>query len=197
MKTRLYPKNPKMCDPILVMLLKTRPHYSQSSLENATPLGGSSPLAPYKEVPPGLCLTGKIFRWVRLSSITDPNRSQSYNWSSIGFHNRTVDWLRREYWVTANKGNYSTNVVTRKIAKDRSVFLTAPPSNEIGQILYLSTIPKWNQTILFSIYSKTFSLYWLASTAATYCLKPWWLMSKNICRQKSLRVVVRENRAKC
>ena len=51
MKTKLYPKNPKMCDPILVMLLKTRPHYSQSSRENVTPLGGTSPLASYKEVP--------------------------------------------------------------------------------------------------------------------------------------------------
>ena len=63
-KTRLYPKNPKMCDRILVMLLKTRPYYSESSRENATPLGGTSPLTSYKEVtpPPGLCLTGKMFR---------------------------------------------------------------------------------------------------------------------------------------
>ena len=30
-------KNPKMCDPILVTLLKMQPHYSQSSRENATP----------------------------------------------------------------------------------------------------------------------------------------------------------------
>ena len=29
-----YPKNPKMCDPILVTLLKMRPHYSQSRREN-------------------------------------------------------------------------------------------------------------------------------------------------------------------
>ena len=50
-----YPKNPKMCDPILVTLLKMRPHYSQSSRENATPSSGTSPLASYKEVPsPGL-----------------------------------------------------------------------------------------------------------------------------------------------
>ena len=51
-KTRLYPINPKTCDPILVTLLKTRPHYSRSSRENATPLGGTSPFASYKEVPP-------------------------------------------------------------------------------------------------------------------------------------------------
>ena len=38
-------KYPKMCDPILVTLLKMRPHYSQSSHENATPL------ASYKAVP--------------------------------------------------------------------------------------------------------------------------------------------------
>ena len=30
------PKNLKMCDPILVTLLKMQPHYSQSSCENAT-----------------------------------------------------------------------------------------------------------------------------------------------------------------
>ena len=47
-----YTKNPKMCDPILVTLLKMRPHYSQSSRENATPSSGTSPLASYKEVPP-------------------------------------------------------------------------------------------------------------------------------------------------
>ena len=29
-----------------------RPHYSQSSRENATPSSGTSPLASYKEVPP-------------------------------------------------------------------------------------------------------------------------------------------------
>ena len=50
-----HPKRPKMCDPILVMLLKMRPHYSQSSRENATPSSGSSLLPSYKEVtaPPG------------------------------------------------------------------------------------------------------------------------------------------------
>ena len=37
MKNRLTPKNPKMSDTILVTLLKMRPHYTQSSRENATP----------------------------------------------------------------------------------------------------------------------------------------------------------------
>ena len=32
-----YPKNKKMCDSILVTLLKMRPHDSQSSRESATP----------------------------------------------------------------------------------------------------------------------------------------------------------------
>ena len=41
-----YPKIKKMCDPILVTLLKMRPHYSHTSHENATPL------ASYKEAPP-------------------------------------------------------------------------------------------------------------------------------------------------
>ena len=45
-----------MCDPTLTTLLRMRPHYSQSSRENATPSSGTSPLASYKEVapPPGL-----------------------------------------------------------------------------------------------------------------------------------------------
>ena len=46
-----YPKNQKMCDPILVTLLKMRAN-SQSSRENVTPSSGTSPLASYKEVPP-------------------------------------------------------------------------------------------------------------------------------------------------
>ena len=53
MKNYLTPKNPKMCDPILVTLLKKRPHYSQSSRENATPSSGTSPLASIMELPLG------------------------------------------------------------------------------------------------------------------------------------------------
>ena len=45
------PKNPKMCDPILVTLLKMQPRYSQSSRESVTPSSRTSPLASYKEVP--------------------------------------------------------------------------------------------------------------------------------------------------
>ena len=47
MKNSLTPKNPKMCDPILVTLLKMRPHYSQSSHQNATPSSETFPLASY------------------------------------------------------------------------------------------------------------------------------------------------------
>ena len=50
-KNCLIPKYPKMCDPILVTLLKMWPHYSQSSRENATPSSAISSLASYKEVP--------------------------------------------------------------------------------------------------------------------------------------------------
>ena len=39
-----------MFDPILVTLLKMRPHYSQSSRENATPSSGTSPLASWATV---------------------------------------------------------------------------------------------------------------------------------------------------
>ena len=49
MKNCLTPQNKKMCDPILVTLLKMRPHHIR---ENATPSSGTSPLASYKEVPP-------------------------------------------------------------------------------------------------------------------------------------------------
>jgi len=38
-----------------------------------------------------LCSIGKTFGWVRLSSITEPNRSQSSDWNSIGFDYRTFD----------------------------------------------------------------------------------------------------------
>ena len=51
MKNCLTKKNPKMSVPILVTLLKMRPHYSQSRHENVTPSSGTSPLASYKEVP--------------------------------------------------------------------------------------------------------------------------------------------------
>ena len=57
-----------MCDPILVTLLKMRPHYSQSSRENATPSSGTSPLASYKEVPPPRDF---IFKFAGLKSYPD------------------------------------------------------------------------------------------------------------------------------
>ena len=57
-----YPKNQKMRDPILVTLLKKRPHFSQSSRENATQSSGTSPLASYKEViPPSYSLLHSRF----------------------------------------------------------------------------------------------------------------------------------------
>ena len=45
-----YPKNPKMCDSILVSPLKMQPYYSQSGRENVTPSSGTSVLASYKKV---------------------------------------------------------------------------------------------------------------------------------------------------
>ena len=52
MKNCLTPKNPKMCDPMLVTLSKMRPHYSQTSREKATPSSGTSPLTSYEKVLP-------------------------------------------------------------------------------------------------------------------------------------------------
>ena len=46
-----YPENQKKCDPIVVTLSKMRPHYRQSSRENATSSSNASPLASYKEKP--------------------------------------------------------------------------------------------------------------------------------------------------
>ena len=54
-----YPKNQKIRDPILITLLKMRPHYSHSSRKNATPSSGTSPLASYEEVPSGGSYAGK------------------------------------------------------------------------------------------------------------------------------------------
>ena len=45
----IYPKNQKMCHPILETLLKMLSYYSQSSRQNATPSSSTSPLASYKE----------------------------------------------------------------------------------------------------------------------------------------------------
>ena len=50
------PKNQKMCDLILVTLLKMRPHYSQSSRENAIPSSSTCLLASYKDVWPRVLL---------------------------------------------------------------------------------------------------------------------------------------------
>ena len=64
-----YPKNQKMYDPILVTLLKMWPHDSQSSRGNATPSSGTSPVASYKEAPPGaLC---------RRTCIPDPRERET------------------------------------------------------------------------------------------------------------------------
>ena len=52
MKNCLTPKNQKMRDPILVTLLKMRPHKSHSNRENVVPSSGTSLLACYKNVTP-------------------------------------------------------------------------------------------------------------------------------------------------
>ena len=49
MKNCLTPNNPKMCDPIVVTVLKMRPRNSQSGRENATPSSDTSPSASYKK----------------------------------------------------------------------------------------------------------------------------------------------------
>ena len=70
-KNCLTPPKKEMCDPILVTLLKMRPHYSQSSRENATPSSGTSPLASYKEVPLPGSTQGK-FRYSFATGLQNP-----------------------------------------------------------------------------------------------------------------------------
>ena len=96
MKNCLTPQNPEMCDPILVTLLKMRPHYSQSSRENVTPSSGSSPLVSYKEVPP-IPRKGKFLHksdkgsfssrlWVKIAvfgRFFSQDRKPIYSWTSI------------------------------------------------------------------------------------------------------------------
>ena len=64
-----------MCDTILATLLKVRPHYSQSSRENATSSSGTSPLASCKEVlpPPGAFCAEKT-EICRLAILLERNR---------------------------------------------------------------------------------------------------------------------------
>ena len=66
-----YPKNPKICNPILVTLLKMWPHYTHSSRENVTASSGTSPLASYKEVLPPSKINVK-FPWPTENGLNPP-----------------------------------------------------------------------------------------------------------------------------
>ena len=84
MKNCLTPKSQKCaCDPILVTLLKTRPHYSQSSRENGTPSSGTSPLASYKEVPPP---PGSKVLWTALK-VFSMHLGGNRRWGLLSFEN--------------------------------------------------------------------------------------------------------------
>ena len=76
-----YPKNPKMCHPIVVTLLKMQPHYGQSSRENVTASSGASPLASYKEVPapPGQG-TRSYAATARLLTLVKPAETLACDW---------------------------------------------------------------------------------------------------------------------
>ena len=76
-----YPKNPKMCDPTVVTLLKMQPHYSQSSHKNATPSSGTSPLASYKEVPLPPGTRDKIICYdCQATSLVKPAETLACDW---------------------------------------------------------------------------------------------------------------------
>ena len=55
-----YPQNPKICHPILVTLLKMRPHYSHSSRENATYLAAHLHQPHVREYAPRVRDTRKV-----------------------------------------------------------------------------------------------------------------------------------------
>ena len=84
MKNCLTPKTMKMCDPILVTLLKVRPHYSQSSGENVTPSSGTSPQPPSS--------------WAHW----DPHTRALWKWSLI---------KGAVSWNSAKLGNYKMPVI--------------------------------------------------------------------------------------
>ena len=93
-----------MCDTILATLLKVRPHYSQSSRENATPSSGTSPLASCKEVlpPPGafcaekteICRLGSwLFYWSVIeekSQAINHRRSENIPFAAWPHFNETI-----------------------------------------------------------------------------------------------------------
>ena len=91
MKNCLTPKNTKMCQPILVTLLKMRAHYSQSGLENTTPSSGT--LASYKEVPPAsphysitpLLQRGFSLMLILPRSVVDEAKSEIWSINQIQF----------------------------------------------------------------------------------------------------------------
>ena len=74
-----------MCDPILVTLLKMRPHYGQSSRKNATPSSGTSPLASYKAVPPPGFVDEQL-----VTTPPPPPGSVGFHWENFGLFDK---WL--------------------------------------------------------------------------------------------------------
>ena len=117
MKNCLNPKTPKMCDPIVVTLLKMRPHYSQSSRENATPiqrhipislLQGSTTPGESTQVHSRYSRLGQAWRtaepvrqiqlavtncfrrryWIRLGS----SEARRLNWALVSKKERLIQW---------------------------------------------------------------------------------------------------------
>ena len=102
-----------MCDPILVMLLKMRPHYSQSSRKNETPSSGTSPLAFYKEVHPPPPTLG-----FGSSLITRKSRS-------VMVWNISFWWLTVcQYWRSKIRlSTYQARGTARRCLRSRTVFV--------------------------------------------------------------------------
>ena len=144
MKNCLTPKNPKICDPILVTLSKMRPHYSQSSRENATPSSSTFSLASHKEeVPPPDRNNGgslyTAFRPAQQFSITQPlclkmdvkclnfkQLTKQYPYHSEQFYKGLFIfwWKKKNTWIDSSPGISTVHS------------------------LELSQLPKWRQTSL-------------------------------------------------
>ena len=106
-----------MCDPILVTLLKMRPHDNQSSLKNATTYSGTSSFAFYKEVAPQeidalkkCCLVWDSHSCTRCTE-TFNIWINIWSLSAENFSRRTIPWEShsREVKETLNNCLLGTN----------------------------------------------------------------------------------------
>ena len=119
-----YPKNTKMCNPILVTLLKMQPHYSQSSPENATLSSGTSPLPSFKEVPRGTSST-------KNHCMSNKNNHQ-YPLSVV-----KTQWQRRKYLIAQDVSRTSIQRRVKGLAMGQRKSFVLPRTSLYSQVRYI------------------------------------------------------------